>query len=217
MFFIFVKEIKTKKMKARYIRVSTINQNEARQLAKANPNELVMIDKCSGAIPFEEREQGQKLIELIENKEVTEVVVSSIDRLGRNSFDIQSTINYLNINNINLFVENIGLNSFVEGKQNPIFKMICDVLANVSEMERNAIRERTMQGIELAKAKGGVYKGRLKGSTESNEEFLSKYKNAVKVVQSKGNLSLRDLAKLGECSPNTIKKIKSILKEQATI
>ena len=202
--------------KARYIRVSTTQQNEARQLKKAYPDELLFIDKVSGAIPFNERPEGKKLIEAIESGEVNEVSVSSIDRLGRNSFNIQETLNYLKDKNIKVNVDNLGVSSIANGKYNNIFKMICDVLANVSEMERETLLERQREGIAIAKA-NGVYAGRVRGSVESDEEVLAKYPDAVKAIKKYPDASLRELAKLSvskdgkKVSMNTIKKLKAIL------
>ena len=50
-------------MKARYIRTSTLNQNEARQLAKQHADEVLFIDKVSGTIPFIDREHAKRLID----------------------------------------------------------------------------------------------------------------------------------------------------------
>jgi len=196
--------------KARYIRVSTSNQSTARQEIKAHKDEEIYLDKVSGSIPFNEREEGKRLLFDIAMGNIDEVSVSSIDRLGRNSFDIQTTLNLLQKSNINVKVDNLGLESMVNGEPNPIFKMICDVLSNVAEMERTSLLERQKEGIALAKKKG-VYRGREKGTVETDEEVLTKYPNAVKAIKKYPDGSLRELAKLGECSMNTIKKLKLIL------
>ena len=72
-------------MKARYIRVSTLNQNIERQLAKQYKDEILYIDKISGSIPFIKRPEALKLMkDVVENK-IKYVSISSIDRLGRNT------------------------------------------------------------------------------------------------------------------------------------
>ena len=68
--------------------------------------------------------------------------------------------------------------------------------------------ERQRQGIAIAKAKG-VYKGRVKGSKESDDEVLAKYKNVVK--QLKKGQSLRNTAKICGVSLGTVQKVKSIV------
>ena len=195
-------------MKARYIRVSTGNQKTERQEQKNHPDERLYIDIVSGAIPFKEREQGKRMIQDIENGLITYISVHSIDRLGRNLFDILATIELLNEKKITLKVENLGLESLVQNKPNSAFKLIISVMANIAEMERETMLERQKEGIKLAIAKG-LYKGRVKGSKETNEQILSKYKEVVKYLK-KGQ-SLRNTAKLCNVSLGTVQKVKKIL------
>jgi DNA invertase Pin-like site-specific DNA recombinase len=192
-------------MNARYIRTSSINQNEARQLLRKHENEIVFIDKISGAIPFYLREKAKLLIEEIKKGEIKNVSVSSIDRLGRNTIDVLQTIEFFTLNGVNLKVDNLGIESLVNNKENPVFKIIVAVLANISEMERQSLRERQLEGIEIAK-KNGVYKGRIKGTTETSDEFLAKYKEVVKHI--KLNKSLRDISSRCGVSLATVQKVK---------
>lgn len=195
-------------MKARYIRVSTGNQNTERQLKKNHKDERLYIDVISGAIPFKERSEGQKMIDDIEKGLITYITVSSIDRLGRNLFDILTTLELLNTKKVILDVENLGLKSLVNNAPNSAFKLIISVMANIAEMERETLLERQREGINIAIAKG-VYKGRVKGSSESDDEFLNKYKEVVKYL--KKEQSLRDIAKLCNVSLGTVQKVKKIL------
>ena len=159
-------------MKARYIRISTPDQKLERQLIKQHPDERIYIDVISGSVPFDKRPGGQ---ELLEDKELTYVTVHAIDRLGRNLLDILTTLQYFEDNGVKLKVDNLGIESLVDGKPNPAFKLIISVLANIAEMERNTMLERQKEGIELARAKG-KYKGRVRGSKESKEEVLAKFR-----------------------------------------
>ena len=195
-------------MKARYIRVSTGNQKTERQEQKNHPDEKIYIDIVSGAIPFKEREQGKRMIQDIEDGLITYVTVHSIDRMGRNLFDIIATLTLLEEKGITLKVENLGLESLINGKPNSAFKLIISVMANIAEMERETLLERQKEGIRIAIAKG-VYKGRVKGSKESDEQILSKYKEVVKYLK-KGQ-SLRDVAKICNVSLGTVQKVKKIL------
>ncbi|MDV3659245.1 transposase [Elizabethkingia anophelis] len=195
-------------MKARYIRVSTGNQNTERQLEKNHPNEKLYIDIVSGAVPFKEREQGNRLIQDIETDSIKYISVHSIDRLGRNLFDILATLELLNEKKVTLKVDNLGIESLVNNKPNSAFKLIISVMANIAEMERETMLERQKEGIKIAIAKG-VYKGRVKGSKESDEQVLAKYKEVVKYL--KRGQSLRDIAKLCNVSLGTVQKVKKIL------
>jgi len=87
--------------------------------------------------------------------------------------------------------------------------MIISVLGNVAEMERDYLRERQKQGIEIAKAKG-KYMGRLYGTRMTDEQFLKKYKEVVKEL-TENKQSLRRAALLGRCSLGTAQKIKRII------
>ncbi|WP_405247844.1 recombinase family protein [Cellulophaga sp. Asnod2-G02] len=192
-------------MKARYIRISTPDQNLERQLVKKHPDEKLYIDVCSGSIPFEERTKGK---ELLNAKEITYISVHAIDRLGRNLLDILTTLQYFDDNHIILKVDNLGIESLVNKKSNPAFKLIVSVLANISEMERETMLERQREGIAIAIAKG-KYKGRVRGSKESDEDFLSRYPEVIKYLK-KGS-SLRDTAKLSEVSLGTVQKVKALI------
>lgn len=195
--------------KAKYIRVSTSEQNISRQL---NSNHKEYIDKCSGSIPFRDRPSAKRLLGDILNKEIDTLIVHSIDRLGRNAFDIQTTLNTLNTLSINVYVENIGLYSMIDNKPNSIFKMITDVLSNVAEMERTSLLERQKEGIIIAKAKG-TYKGRQLNTSETPQQFLSKYNQSHLELISDKNYSIRKLALITNLSNNTIVKIRKIMNE----
>jgi DNA invertase Pin-like site-specific DNA recombinase len=192
-------------MKARYIRVSTGNQNTERQLVKKHPNEALFIDVISGAIPFKERPKGKELFDEVEKGTVNYISVHSIDRLGRNLFDILSTLEILYEKEVNLKVDNLGIESLVNKKPNHAFKLIISVMANIAEMERESLLERQREGIAIAKAKG-IYKGRVKGSVESDKDVLERYKSVIKHL--KNGQSLRNTAKLCEVSLGTVQKVK---------
>lgn len=194
--------------KVKYIRVSTLDQNTGRQETNAKDFSKIYIDKISGSIQFTERREAKKLLTDIEDGTVSEVHISSIDRLGRNIIDILTMVEFFNQKSIRLFVENIGMYSLIDNKPNPSFKMIVSVLGNVAEMERTNMLERQRQGIELAKAKG-TYKGRLYGTRMNDDEVLAKYKVVVREL--KNGESLRRSSKIGGCSLGTAQKIQKLL------
>jgi DNA invertase Pin-like site-specific DNA recombinase len=201
-------------MKARYNRISTANQNLERQLAKQNKDEVLYNDVVSGSVAFSERTKGKQLVADIEANKVNYVVVSSIDRLGRNLYDIINTLEYFNSKGVTLRVDNLGLESIVLGKVNPTFNLIISVMANVAEMERQTLLERQQEGIAIAKAKG-VYKGRLKGTTETDGEVMAKYKDVVKFL--KMGKSLRDVKSRCNVSLATVQKVKQVLSKDAVL
>ncbi|MDV7138233.1 recombinase family protein [Maribacter sp. TH_r10] len=196
-------------MKARYIRISTPDQKLERQLIKQHTGEKLFIDICSGSIPFNERAEGQRLLK---DMDLNYVSVHAIDRLGRNLLDILMTLQHFDDHGIKLKVENLGIESLVDGKPNPAFKLIVSVLANIAEMERNTMLERQREGIDIAKAKG-KYKGRVRGSKESREQILAKYPTVIKRL--KEGQSLRNTAKLCDVSLGTVQKVKFTLKKES--
>lgn len=191
---------------AKYIRISTSGQNEARQ---KDSSMIEYFDIASGIVSFTERPQAMRLLDDVRSGAIKTIVVHSVDRLGRNAYDIQSTMELLNKEDVNLVIENLGLHSRIDGKPNPIFKMICDLLANVSQIERESIKERIAEGIKIAKQQG-KYKGRVKGIIETNEDFLSKYRAQIKLIKNE-NFSLSQLNKMTNLSINTIRKIKTLI------
>jgi DNA invertase Pin-like site-specific DNA recombinase len=89
-------------------------------------------------------------------------VVESIDRLGRNYDEIIETVNYLKEKDVQLMITSLPMMNEVIG--NPLLDkfmkdLIVQILAMVSEQERNESKRRQAQGIQVAKDKG-IYKGR---------------------------------------------------------
>ena len=198
--------------KVKYVRVSTEEQNTARQEINAKEFSKIYIDKTSGSVKFSERKEASKLLNDIETGNISEIHINSIDRLGRSIIDILTMVEYFNDKSVKVFVENIGMFSLIDNKPNSSFKMIVSVLGNVAEMERNNMLERQKAGIKLAKLKG-TYTGRLYGTRMNDDEVLTKYKSVVREL--KNGESLRRAAKIGTCSLGTAQKIQKILKKNS--
>lgn len=199
-----------------YMRVSTEGQNIDRQLAKEDkiPHSSHLIptnpleEKESGRIPFRKRKQGSKIIKEIEIGYCKEVIVYSIDRLGRSTLDILKTIEYFNSKGVNLISIKEGLNTLnADGTENITAKLIISILSTLAEWDYTIKRTAQLEGIEVAKAKG-KYKGRRVGTNKSNEEILKKYKRVVQALE-EGN-SLRSAAAIGGVSLGTAQKVKRI-------
>ena len=193
-------------MRVKYIRVSTIEQNTDRQ---EDFKGLTYKDKCSGSIAFKDRKEATKLLA---NDEVTEVLVHSIDRLGRTTIDIMQTIQGFTSRGINVISEKEGLKTIVDGKENPVAKMMIGILGTLAEFELNRAKERQAEGIAKAKIKGS-YLGRSKGSAESVEVFMSKSSTKAIVRYLKQKESISRTAKLSSTSTSSVKKVKRMIKE----
>ena len=192
-------------MKAKYLRISTVHQHLDRQKDNSMP---CYEETVSGTIPFAERKEGSKVLKDAKEGRLTELHVHSIDRLGRNALDVLKTIQTLTELGVNLVSEKEGLQTLVNGKENPTAKLIINILASVSEMERTMLKERQKEGIEAAKKKG-KYKGRRVGSSIPEERYLKKYSNVVKEL--KQGETIRRAAKLCGVSVSTVQKVSKLI------
>jgi DNA invertase Pin-like site-specific DNA recombinase len=192
-----------------YVRVSTQEQNTDRQIftREIKMGVTIVQDKCSGSVSFGEREGGKKILSMGDLKELH---VHSIDRLGRNSLDILQTIQTLTKKGVNVISEKEGLQTLIEGKENPIAKLMIGILGTLAEFELNRIKERQAEGIAAAKTKG-KYNGRPVGSAEDDEKFLSKYPKVVKALKNGESVNSIANSKIMNVSRMTVIKIKKIL------
>jgi len=191
-------------MIAKYIRVSTFEQNLSRQrtLDKAD---ILYEDKISGIIPFQERPAGKRLTNDILSGKVNHVIIESIDRLGRNILEIQQQLHWLISHKVQLFVKNIQLYLLNDdGSINMITKMIIDLLGSVASLEIENIKYRQQQGIAIAKTKG-VYKGRQLGAIISKENYAKRHKDIISLL--KDGLSYYKVSKLTGKAYVTVKKV----------
>ena len=191
--------------KIQYVRVSTEGQNPDRQEEGITSGLQFKMDKISGSVPFADRPKGAWIMQKAEAGEIDEVHVHSIDRLGRNTIDIMQTIQRLTELGVNLVSKKEGLQTLIDGKENPTAKLIIGVLASVAELERTLIRERQAEGIAIAKRDKDKYKGRPKGR-ESVDQFLKKHRKVLKELNE--GSSLRRTAKVCDVSINTVRKVK---------
>ncbi len=201
-------------MKVFYVRVSSLEQKTDRQRVSEKEYDLVIEDKCSGSVPFFEREGGKKIKQLFDKGILTSLSVWTIDRLGRDLLDVLNTIQFLSEQGIRIHFIQQGLISLDEdGKENPISKMIISILGIVAEMERKQIKERQREGIELAKLRG-VYKGRTNGSKEDIRAFLNKPKVVKTIEYLKKGYKASEISRIVGIHVNTITKVKKIMNPQ---
>ena len=197
-------------MKLLYIRVSSIEQNTDRQKINEVNYDYVVEDKCSGSVPFFDRQGGKEIIKLINKGSVTSLSVTSIDRLGRNLKDILSTIEFFNEKKIPIEFKSQGITTLDNrGNENSVATLVIGILAVVAQMERNQIRERQLEGIKIAKAKK-LFLGRRIGTTEDTLKFLSKPKNKQSLEYIKKGYTLQEISKIVGVHPNTLTKIKKL-------
>jgi DNA invertase Pin-like site-specific DNA recombinase len=194
-------------MKIKYNRVSTLNQSGNRFQNDDDIYDLVLMDKVSGKTSFFERENGKKIKELVEKGKVSTLVTEDFSRLGRNTGDMISTLEYLEEHKVNVFVRNIGLYSRPYGEKNPIWKMISSVMSSIYEMELENIKERTRVG-QMVYVNNGGRLGRPAGTSTNDNDFLKKEKSKKVMSYLKKDYSIREISKICEVSTGLVMKIK---------
>ncbi len=143
-----------------YARVSTKEQNEDRQTQALTEfgitEDNIFIDKKSGK-DFE-REEYQLLKKILKRTQNNVLVIKSIDRLGRNYKEIQNEwreiTQDLKTDIVVLDMPILDTRQYKDLLGNFIADLILQVLSFVAEQERDNIRTRQREGIEIAKAKG---------------------------------------------------------------
>jgi DNA invertase Pin-like site-specific DNA recombinase len=151
-----------------YIRVSSVDQNEARQVEALSTLSIdrTFTDKASGKDT--NRPQLQAALDHMREGDV--LVVHSMDRLSRNMRDLLNLVAELNARNI--AVEFVKENMVFTGDDSPAATLLRNIMGSVAEFERAIIRERQREGIAVAKIKG-VYKGRKKALSAAQVETLN--------------------------------------------
>lgn len=199
-------------MIAKYIRISDKKQKTERQ---QNKSDKLYIDVISGKTKFADRPAAQQLMQDIEAGLISSVSTHEVSRLGRDLKDVIDTVTYMQDRQINLHISNINMHSIVDGKENPTFKMVVTILANIAEQELSTLRERQAEGIRLAMAKG-KYKGRVAGSKITPQERCGTNQDIVKLLKSnakgKTNLSMRQIAAITKKNLSTVQRVSNDFK-----
>jgi DNA invertase Pin-like site-specific DNA recombinase len=206
--------IKTIKMIIKYNRTSTINQKGERFKQDKDIYDLTINDfGVSGKIPFNRRDGGSKLIEMVNEGKVNKVVFEDLSRCGRTLKDSINTLDYFFENGVVIKVRNIGVESHTpDGEKNPMWNIITSILSSVYEMERERILEITEMGRKQYVLNGGKL-GRKVGSEESEMIFLKKPQTKSIIKLLKMGKSNRDIIGRLNCSPKTITKCRNYLKK----
>ena len=198
-------------MKINYIRVSTGTQSKEVQEFNLSSEYKVFKEVVSGSIAFAERTEGAKIIQLVKEGKVEEILIQDISRIGRNNLDILKTIEFFTLNNVNLVSRREGLSTMIEGKANPIATLIIGILSTLAQHERERLKERQREGIDKAKLKG-VYKNNGGNRKEETLEEFSAKSSTKKILKflNEGN-SLRRTALLSSCSLGKVQKVVRLL------
>lgn len=175
-------------MRVGYVRVSTLEQNPARQnkLMDELGVDKIFLDKMSGKNT--ERPEFREMMSFL--REGDTLYVESFSRLSRSTADLLNTVAELTKKGVNLVSDKEKVDTTT-----PQGKFMLTVFAGLSELERENILQRQREGIEIAKAEG-KYKGRK--AIEVGEEFIS-----IARSWQKGELTLAEAVSLSGMSKAT--------------
>jgi putative DNA-invertase from lambdoid prophage Rac len=156
-----------------YCRVSTTDQtteNQRREIQSAGfalDTRRVVSESISGSVAAHERPQFAKLVDRLEDGDV--LIVTKLDRLGRNAMDVRSTVERLATMGVRVHCLALGGVDLTSAAG----KMTMGVLNAVAEFERDLLIERTQSGLARAKAEGKIL-GRKPTLSESQRAEIGK-------------------------------------------
>jgi DNA invertase Pin-like site-specific DNA recombinase len=186
-------------MKIGYVRVSTEEQNEARQLKMMEEQQVekIFTDKQSGKNT--DRPAFKEMMEFVRSGDI--LIVESYSRLARSTRDLLNIVDDLEQKGVKFISlkENVDTTS-------PQGKLIFSIFASLAEFERAQILQRQKEGIAIAKA-NGKYKGRK--AIILDEKIL----NDVYLKWNNGEITARKAMELLDVKPNTFyRRVKELNK-----
>lgn len=140
-----------------YCRVSTTDQttdNQVHEIKAAGfavEPKRIIAETISGSVAALERKGFTKLLDKLEAGDV--LVVTKLDRLGRNAMDVRGTVERLEDSGVKVHCMALGGVDLTS----PAGKMTMQVINAVAEFERDLLIERTNAGIKRAKAEGKTF------------------------------------------------------------
>ena len=163
-----------------YVRVSTLEQKIDRQLTAYDKADFIYIDKMTGV--SRDRPELQRL--LLDLCEDDIVVVKSVDRLSRSTLDLLEICEKIKVANAHLKILDLNIDL-----SSPIGECVLTILGAVAQMERTTIKERTKEGIAIAK-RLGKYTGRKTGAIALNSpDSIARFKRLYRAGLSKSELA----------------------------
>lgn len=154
-----------------YARVSTVDQLTENQLQQITdkgyaiePHRYIE-EKVSGSVPASQRKGFQDLLKKIEEGDT--LIVTKLDRIGRDSIDVQQTVDWFLKAGVRLVVLQLGNLDLTSSAGSFTIKM----LAAVADFERDLIIERTQAGQARAKA-AGTHMGRPAKTSASDRDAI---------------------------------------------
>lgn len=183
-----------------YCRVSTFEQtteNQRLEIQNAGfaiePYRIIE-ESISGSIQASKRPEFKKLLDRLEKGDV--LIVTKLDRLGRNAIDVRKTVD--DLASIGVKVHCLALGGV--DLTSPAGKMTMQVISAVAEFERDLIVERTQAGLQRAKATGKKLGRRPSLSDEQQRQALE---------QLERNVSVSEIARIHNTTRQTILRLRA--------
>jgi putative DNA-invertase from lambdoid prophage Rac len=164
-----------------YCRVSTLEQtteNQRREIEAAGFNvrpQRLIEEQISGSVAASERPGFARLLDRMENGDV--LIVTKLDRLGRDAMDVRKTVEQLAVSDIRVHCLALGGVDLTS----PAGKMTMQVISAVAEFERDLLLERTHSGIARARAAGKRFGRPPSLNREQQQAALESLKAGVSI------------------------------------
>jgi putative DNA-invertase from lambdoid prophage Rac len=185
-----------------YCRVSTSGQTTDNQVEEirvagfAVAPQRIITETISGSIAALERKGFAKLLDKLESCDV--LIVTKLDRLGRNAMDVRGTVERLTSMGVRVHCLALGGVDLTS----PAGKMTMQVINAVAEFERDLLIERTNAGISRAKAEGKAF---------GRPPALAPRQQAEAISRLNAGASIAQVARDFKTSRQTIMRIRSAI------
>jgi len=164
-------------------------------------------EKASGAKKNSERPILQDCIDFSVQNMVDVVLISELSRLGRNTFELLSTVQKLIEAKINIYFQKEQFYLLDENKKPSLFTpILITVLGTAAQLERENIQYRLNSGRAQFINNGGKL-GRKPGSVKSKAKKEQEYAEVIKLLN-KEYYTLKEIAKLSGVSISTVQRLK---------
>ena len=175
-----------------YVRVSSMDQKIDRQLFAYDKADSIYIDKMSGV--KRDRPELDRMLNDLQAGDT--VVVKSIDRLSRSTKDLLDIVEQIRAAQANLHILDLNIDT-----STAMGKCVLTILGAIAELDRKTIKERTAEGIAIAKSQG-KYKGRKRGAISlRDDEAIRRFK-----IFYNSGLTKTDIAREFNVSRTTVYK-----------
>lgn len=152
-----------------YVRVSTVEQNESRQLITMEKYNVEKVYSEKVSAKDTNRPKLKELLDYV--REGDTIVVHDFSRLARSTKDLLEIVELLDNKDVNLISAKENIDS-----STPTGKLMLTMIGAINEFERANLLERQREGIAIAKEQG-KYKGRKEIKIDNFEEYYNRYMN----------------------------------------